>query len=87
MKIKFLPDIKFVPFQDGTTEKDLVEYMATHCEENIFLVHLRCRYEHEERWEYITDACCLYNFDDILWLNDWYEGQQHVEYLGITQMR
>lgn len=87
MKIKILPDIKFVPFQDDTTEKDLVEYMKSHYEENIFLVHLRCRYEHEKQWEYITDACCLCNFNDILWLNDWYEGQQYVEYLGITQMR
>ena len=87
MKMKILPDIKFVPFQDDVTEKDLMEYMITHYEEEIFLVHLRCRYEHEKQWQYITDACCLCGFDDILWLNDWYEGQQYVEYLGITQMR
>lgn len=82
-----LPDIKFVPFQSGTTEKDLIEYMATHWEEHIFLVHLRCRYKHEKQWEYITDACSLCGFDDILWLHDWFEGQEYVEYLGITQMR
>ena len=81
-----LPDIKFVPFQAGTTRKDLIEYMATHWEEDIFLVHLRCRYKHEKQWEYITDACCLCG-DGILWLHDWFEGQQYVEYLGITQMR
>lgn len=87
MGMNILPGIKFVPFQNGATEKDLVEYMSAHYNESIFLVHLRCRYEHEKRWEYITDACCLCNFDDILWLNDWYEGQQYIEYLGITQMR
>ena len=86
MEMKILPDIKFVPLQTGTTEKDLVEYMKAHYEESIFLVHLRCRYEYEKQWEYITDACCVCNFDDVLWMSDWHEGQQHVEYLGITQM-
>lgn len=82
-----LPDIKFVPFKEGVTQEDLVEYMQTHTDEHVFLVHLRCRYKHEDKWEYITDACCLYNFDDILWMTDWHEGQEYVEYLGITQMR
>ena len=41
MKNIILPDIKFMPFKVGTTEKDLIEYMATHYEESIFLVHLR----------------------------------------------
>lgn len=82
-----LPDIKFVPLQSGTTEKDLVEHLMTHYDESVFLVQLRCRYEHENTWEYITDACSLVNFDEILWLHDWYEGQQHVEYLRITQMK
>ena len=82
-----LPDMKFMPLKYDTTEKDLIEYMATHYEENVFLVHLRCKYENEKEWRYITDACSLCNFDDILWLHDWYEGQQHIEYLGITQMK
>lgn len=80
-----LPDIKFVSLKPDATEKDLIEYMAAHYEEHVFLVHLRCRYEHEKQWEYITDACCLCGSDDILWLSDWHEGQQRVEYLGITQ--
>ena len=82
-----LPNIKFVPFKEGTTQEDLVEYMQTHTDEHVFLVHLRCRYKHEDKWEYITDACCLCNFDDILWMTDWHEGQEYVEYLGITQMK
>lgn len=81
-----LPDIRFVPFESGATEKDLIEYMSANYEESTFLVYLRCRYEHEKLWEYIIDACCLCNSNDILWMNDWFEGQQHVEYLGITQI-
>ena len=82
-----LPNIEFVPFKSGATEKDLIEYMTSHNEESIFLVYLRCKYEHEKEWDYIIDACCPYNFDDILWMTDWHEGQQHVEYLGITRMK
>lgn len=48
MDIRFLPDIEFVPFQPNVTEKDLVEYMSTHYDESVFLVHLRCRYEHDK---------------------------------------
>lgn len=86
MKNIVLPDIKFVSFKFSATEKDLIRYMNTRYE-GIFLVYLRCRYKHEKQWEYITDACCLYNGDDILWMSDWHEGQEYVEYLGITQMR
>ena len=80
-----LPNIKFVPF-NGKTLDDLVNYMQEHTNEHVFLVYLRCRYEHEDKWEYITDACCLCNYDDILWMSDWHEGQEYVEYLGITQI-
>ena len=80
-----LPDIKFIPLQ-GMTVDDLVNYMQEHTDEHVFLVHLRCRYEYGKEWEYITDACCLKNFEDVLWMNDWWEGQEYVEYLGITQI-
>ena len=80
-----LPNIKFIPFK-GATVNELVNYMQEHTDEHVFLVHLRWQYEYEKEWEYITDACSLCNFDDILWMTDWHEGQQYVEYLGITQM-
>ena len=80
-----LPDIEFIPPR-GMTVDDLVNYMQEHTDESVFLVHLRCRYEYEDKWEYITDACCLKNFEDVLWMNDWWEGQEYVEYLGITQI-
>lgn len=81
-----LPNIKFTPFKQGATQEDLVEYMQTRTNEFVFLVFLRCRYKYEDKWTYITDACSLCGFDDILWMTDWYEGQEYVEYLGITQM-
>ena len=44
-----LPDIKFIPFKEGITQEDLVEYMQTHTDEHVFLVHLRCRYKLEDK--------------------------------------
>ena len=81
-----LPNIKFTSFKQGATQEDLVEYMQSRTNEFVFLVFLRCRYKYEDKWTYITDACSLCGFDDILWMTDWHEGQEYVEYLGITQM-
>lgn len=81
-----LPGIKFNTLNEGVTEKNVAEIMMSHPETNAFLVFLRCKYEHETEWEYLTEACSLYNYDDIIWLNDWHEGQENVEYLGITEI-
>ena len=81
-----LPEISFVPLQSNTLE-GLISQMQKNIFDTPFLVHLRCRYENENEWEYITDACCLENFEDVTWFSDWWEGQEHVEYLGITQIK
>ena len=82
----FMPDIIFVPLAKGTTKEDIINHMACHADERIFLVYLRCKYSYEKEWEYIIDACCIEGSNDILWLHDWWEGQDDVEYLGITQI-
>ena len=81
-----MPDIKFVHFAKGVTEEDIINHMNCHTDEGIFLVYLRCKYSYEKEWEYIVDACCIEGFDNILWMHDWWEGQEEVEYLGITQL-
>ena len=48
-----------------------------------FLVCLRQKYYYEKEWEYLIDYCTRFEGDGIAWNNDWYEGQQQVEYLGI----
>lgn len=83
---KSMPYIKFMPLSKGTTNEEIVEYMDCHTEEGIFLIYLRCKYKCDKEWEYIIDACCLEGSNDILWLHDWWEGQEDVEYLGITQI-
>lgn len=80
-----LPEIKFVPLPPGMSQDDLFEYMVAHGD-GTFLVYLRCRYEGQKQWEYLIEACCSCGFSDVLWMSDWWEGQQHVELLGITQI-
>lgn len=84
----FLPEIKFVPLPPGMSQYDLANYMENQTNEmnQEFLVYLRCKYEGESQWEYLIEACCPCGFRDVLWLSDWWEGQQHVELLGITQI-
>ena len=78
-----MPKINFEPLPNNSRDallKKLHENSVASC----FLVYLRCKYKHETKWEYLIECCGLYNFDDIMWFNDWYEGQQDIEYLGIA---
>ena len=47
-------------------------------------MYLRCKYSHQTEWEYLIECCGLYGADDVIWFNDWYEGHQDVEYLGVA---
>ena len=47
-------------------------------------MYLRCKYSHQTEWEYLIEGCDLYDQNDIIWRNDWDEGQQYVEYLGVA---
>ena len=80
-----LPKIEFVPLEN-TTEDAVIDYMNDHPTQSVFLVYLRQRYKHEDKWEYIIDAGCPYMFDDIEWDHDWREGQEFVQYLAITNV-
>lgn len=80
-----IPSIEFVRLKDGITEQELNEYMFTTCDCS-FLVYLRCKYEHETEWEYLIEAATGDFSGSIFWLNDWFEGQQDVEYLAITKI-
>lgn len=65
------------------TEDELTRCLQQHG--NDAIVFLRCRYSGETKWEYLTECCCpcYPNNRDIMWFNDWYEGQQEVEYLAV----
>lgn len=79
------PCISFKPLENRD-KKSVIEYMNSHPDISNFMVYLRCKYEHQTEWEYLIEACSPDWNDEILWLNDWYEGQQDVEYLAITQI-
>ena len=78
-----MPKINFEPLLNNSKDA-LLETIRCHEYASCFLVYLRCKYSHETKWEYLIECCGLYNFNDIIWFNDWYEGQQDVEYLGIA---
>lgn len=80
-----LPLIGFMHLKKGTTEQELNEYMIN-ADDCSFLVYLRYRYECDTEWEYSAEAAaCSFN-ENICWLNDWWEGQQEVEYLAISKL-
>ena len=78
-----MPKINFEPLLNNS--KDALLAIIRYYEyASCFLVYLRCKYSHETKWEYLIECCGLYNFNDIIWFNDWYEGQPDVDYLGIA---
>lgn len=81
-----IPSIEFVRLKKGITEEELDNYMAEN-DDDSFIVYLRCKYDFEEEWTYLTE-CAAWNAceDTISWLDDWYEGQQNVEYLAISKL-
>jgi hypothetical protein len=78
------PSIRFVPLKKGMAEDELNEYMIG--DDSNFLVYLRCKYKSQHEWEYLTEAASPGFDDGICWLNDWWEGQQDVEYLAISKL-
>ena len=48
------------------------------------IVYLRYKYAHEETWTYSKEILEVDMDADgfYIWANDWYEGQQEVEFLG-----
>ena len=78
-----MPKINFEPLLNNS-EDALLENIYNNPGASCFLVYLRCKYSHQTEWEYLIECCSPYNLDDIMWFNDWYEGQQDIEYLGIA---
>ena len=78
-----MPKINFDPLLNDS-EDTLFERIYKNSGASCFLVYLRCKYSHQTEWEYLIECCELCNRNDIVWFNDWWEGQQDVEYLGIA---
>lgn len=78
-----MPKIGFEPLLD-TSEECLLKKIAENSSASCFLVYLRCKYMHEYDWEYLVECCGIHDGNCIEWFNDWWEGQQCVEYLGIA---
>lgn len=53
------------------------------------IVHLRCKYSHEDEWTYLNELLIpevnpsvVQPHEYYVWKNDWWEGQQDVDILG-----
>ncbi len=81
-----IPSIEFVRLKKGMTESELDDYIAEN-DDGVYLVYLRYKYDFEEEWDYSIE-CAAYDYcrNAICWLNDWFEGQQNVEYLAISKL-
>ena len=79
-----IPQISFIPFCKGITDGELNEYMIN-SDDTDFLIYLRCKYKTDKEWEYSVEAATCGFDDGIVWLNDWNEGQQDIEYLAISK--
>lgn len=50
-------------------------------------VLLRYKYDCDKEWDYAFEYFYLYwPKQDWMWENDWYEGQENVEYLGFVDV-
>lgn len=79
------PNIRFVPLEKHD-EDSLYEWLEENNSRNdVFLVYIRQRYRCKKDWEYLIDGCSLGSEESqIIWLNDWWEGQEEVEFLVVT---
>lgn len=86
--IKMPEPIKYIPLED-TTKDGLDTFINKHGTANGFIVYLRCRYNYEEDWTYLKEILEWggYYSGGTIWESDWWEGQQHVEYLGVAVIK
>lgn len=63
------------------------ERMMDHYE-GAWIIYLRYKYDYEKEWTYSFECAgpdCM-GIYGISWLNDWWEGQDDVEYIAMTEM-
>lgn len=56
-----------------------------------YIIHLRYRYRNERKWQESNELLLFRSFDydedeQYEWNNDWWEGQQELELLGIIRI-
>ena len=82
------PQLDWHEFQTRT-EEELNQYLKDHAGW-AFLVYLRQKYEYETEkdWEYLLEFISPRDFDgdDYIWDNDWWEGQECVQYFGAAKI-
>lgn len=78
----------FIDRLDTDDEGVLIEKILDHPECDCFVVYLKYKYDYEEEYVYTAQPCSITwgGNTAIMWFNDWWEGQQDVEYISVMGM-
>jgi hypothetical protein len=80
----------YIKLNNGQTGYDAVgEYIRRYWEHNIWedvVVSLGVSYD-GETYDIYKEVASPYNFDDIEYLNDWWEGQEFIKIFGVKAIR
>lgn len=75
-----------IKLKDGQTGYNAVgDYIRRYWKHNIYetvIVSLGISYD-GENYELVKEVASPYNFDDIEFLYDWWEGQEYIKLFGI----
>ena len=75
-----------IKLKDGQTGYNAVgDYICRYWKHNIYdtvIVSLGISYD-GENYELVKEVASPYNFDDIEFLYDWWEGQEYIKLFGI----
>lgn len=76
-----LVDISILCHKSNMSLDKFIEQLDTQMDYGEYIVRLKYKYSFEDKYTYSTEM--LYNgVDDIIWMNDWYEGQQEVKVIS-----
>lgn len=89
MDIK-LPETKWfnIPCNNQTDAELFIEnYMSNNYNTGTWLIYLRYKYDYEKEWTYSIEAADCGFPIGLTWFNDWWEGQQDVEYIAMSSTK
>lgn len=76
-------DVFYTLLPENTNEDIIMEYLNPN---KNYSVIMRTRYSSTDKWYYSNELCTTKIMEGILWLNDWDEGQQYVDFIAFAEI-
>ena len=51
-----------------------------------YSIIMRTKYSSTDEWYCSNELCTIEGQEGILWLNDWYEGQEYVDFIAFAEI-